>query len=162
MAQGWAETEGTELIVIHDDIAGTRGVFLRPEWYRQYVFPWYRRIFRAIQDRGRKVLYLSDGNYEQVLDDILDTNPDGLYIESTSMEPAAFMHRAGRDKLYMVKSDSRNIDFGTPEDIYAELEKLRGLHAEYPGMMMYRGGGNPRPGNAAAFQRYFDELLVYA
>jgi len=161
VARGWAQTEGTELIVIHDDIAGTRGVFMSPDWYRRYVFPWYERIFSAIQETGRKVLYISDGNYMPVLDDILATHPDGLYIESTSMDPATLMRRSGPDKLYMIKSDSRNIDFGTPDDIRAELSKLRDLHAKYPGMMMYRGGGNPKPGNAEAFARYFDELLVY-
>lgn len=161
VARGWAQTKGVELIAIHDDIAGTRGVFLRPEWYRTYVFPWYRRIFAAIHEAGCKVLYISDGNYIQVLDDILDTGTDGLYIESTSMDPEAFVQRAGKTKLYMLKSDSRNIDFGTPEDIHAELQKLRALHAEYPGIIMYRGGGNPKPGNAEAFARYYNELLVY-
>lgn len=158
---GWAETVGTELIIIHDDIAGTRGPFMRPDWYREYVFPWYQRIFAAIHHRSRQVLYLSDGNYLSVLDDILETGPDGLYVESTSMDPEELMRRAGKDKLYLIKSDSRNIDFGTPQDIHAELKKLRDLHAEYPGMMMYRGGGNPRPGNAEAFDRYYEDLLVY-
>lgn len=161
VAQGWAETEGTDLIVIHDDIAGSRGVFMRPEWCREYVFPWYRRIFDAIHERGRKVLYLSDGNYMQVLDDLLALGPDGLYIESSSMDPEPFMDRVGRDRLYLLKSESRNIDFGTPEDIHAEVTRLRELHTRYPGMMMYRGGGNPRPGNAEAFEQYYQELLVY-
>ena len=31
---------------------------------------------------------------------------------------------------------------------------------EYPGIMMYRGGGNPLPGNAEALSSYQD-LLVY-
>jgi len=161
VAQGWTETEGTELIVIHDDIACTRGVIMNPQWNREYVFPWYRRIFDAIHERGRKVLFISDGNYMPVLDDILAANPDGLYIESTSMDPVEFMRRAGKDKLFLIKSDSRNIDFGTPDDIYKELKILRELHEEFPGMMMYRGGGNPKPGNAEAFNRYFQELLVY-
>lgn len=161
VAQGWAQTEGIELIVIHDDIAGTRGVLMRPEWYRTYVFPWYRRIFAAIHETGRKALYISDGNYLQVLDDLLETRVDGLYIESSSMDPEVLMRRAGRDKLYMLKSDSRIMDFGTAEEIYAELTKLKALHAEYPGIIMYRGGGNPPPGNAEAFARYYHELLVY-
>ena len=161
VAKGWAEIEGTELIGIHDDIAGTQGIFLSPQWHSEYVFPWYQRIFAAIHEKGRKALYVSDGNYLPVLDDILAINPDGLYIESTSMDPEEFMRRAGRDKLFLIKSDSRNIDFGTPDDIYEELKKLRELHEEFPGMMMYRGGGNPRPGNAEAFDRYFRELLVY-
>jgi len=161
VAQGWAETEGTELITIHDDIACTRGVIMNPQWYREYVFPWYQRIFAAIHTKGRKVLYISDGNYMPVLDDILATNPDGLYIESTSMNPEDFMHRAGKDKFFLIKSDSRNIDFGTTDEIYKELKMLQKLHEEFPGMMMYRGGGNPKPGNAEAFNRYFQELLVY-
>ncbi|HIE30023.1 TPA: hypothetical protein EYP66_22390 [Candidatus Poribacteria bacterium] len=160
--QGWTALEGTELITIHDDIACTRGVIMNPQWYREYVFPWYRRIFDAIHKKGRKALYVSDGNYMPVLDDILETNPDGLYIESTSMEPGEFMRRAGKDKLFLIKSDSRNIDFGAPEEIYKELKMLRELHEEFPGMMMYRGGGNPKPGNAEAFNRYFQELLVYS
>jgi len=161
VVQGWAETKGTELITIHDDIAGTRGVFMSPQWYQEYVFPWYLRIFDAIHEKGRKVLYVSDGNYMPVLDDILMTNPDGLYIESTSMDPGEFMRRAGKDKFFLVKSNSRNIDFGTPEDIYKELKALHELHDEFPGIMMYRGGGNPKPGNPEAFNRYFQELLVY-
>ena len=102
-----------------------------------------------------------DEVFRPVLDDILEAGADGLYIESTSMDPGEFMHRAGRDKLFLLKSDSRNMDFGTPDTIYAEVKKLSELHQEFPGMMMYRGGGNPKPGNPEAFNRYFQELLVY-
>jgi hypothetical protein len=161
VAKGWTQVEGAELISVHDDIAATRGPILHPDWYREYVFPWYRHIFALIHDAGRKVLYVSDGNYLPVLDDILDAGPDGLYIESTSMKPVEVMRRAGRDKLFLIKTDSRNIDFGTPEDIRQELMELRQLHEEFPGMMIYRGGGNPKPGNAEAFEQYYRELLVY-
>jgi hypothetical protein len=161
VARGWVQTAGVELITIHDDIAGTRGVLMSPDWYRAYVFPWYRRIFDAIHEMNRKVLYLSDGNYAPVLEDILAANPDGLYVESTSMDPAELMRKAGRHKLFLIKTDSRNIDFGSAEDIYSELKKLRRLHEEFPGMMIYRGGGSPRPGNAEAFDRIYRELLVY-
>lgn len=161
VAEGWARTPGLELIIIHDDIAGTRGVFLSPDWYRRYAFPWYRRIFERIHSEGRKVLYLSDGNYLPVMDDVLATGADGFYVESSSMDPREVLRRGGRDKLYLIKSDSRTIDFGTPAEIREELETLRELHADHPGMFMYRGGGNPRPGNAEAFDRYVEELLVY-
>jgi hypothetical protein len=162
VARGWAQTSGVELMTIHDDIAGTRGVLMSPNWMREYVFPWYRRIFAEIHDRGKRVLYVSDGNYAPVLEDILATNPDGLYVETTSMDPGDFMRRAGKDKLFLIKTDSRNIDCGSPEDIYRELKKLHELHQDFPGMMIYRGGGEPKPGNAEAFERYYRELLVYA
>jgi hypothetical protein len=160
VAVGWAQTEGVELVTIHDDIAATRGLLVSPVWYREYVFPWYRRIFAAIHGCGRKVLYVSDGNYAPALDDILAADPDGLYVESSSMAPGEFMRRAGTDKLFLIKTDSRNVDFGTPEDIRAELDELRELHKHFAGMVIYRGGGNPKPGNAEAFERYYQELLV--
>ena len=43
----------------------------------------------------------------------------------------------------------------------AELLGLRELHERFCGMMMYRGGGNPLPGNAEAFEEAYRELLVY-
>lgn len=159
---GWAQTEGVELIAIHDDIAGTRGLILSPDYLREYCLPWYRRLFQTIHQYGRKVLYIGDGNYRSFLDDMLTTEPDGLYIESSSMEPREFMARAGRDKLYLIKTSNQNIDAGTPDQIRAELANLRDLHHDYPGMIMYRGGGEPLPGNAEAFAEYYQELLVYS
>lgn len=162
VVQGWAQTPGVELVIIHDDIAATRGPILSPAWLRQYAFPWYARLFAEVHEAGKQALYISDGNYLPVLDDILATGPDGLFIESSSMDPAEFMARAGPDKLYLIKTDNRAVDVGTPEQVRAELESLRDLHQRYPGMMIYRGGGNPTPEMAAAFDRYYQELLVYA
>jgi len=159
---GWAQTPGTELIVIHDDIAGTRGLILSPEWCRQFLFPWYRRLFDAVHTAGRKVLYMSDGNYLPVLDDILSCGPDGLFIESSSMDPETFMRQAGPGKFFLVKTDNRNVDVGTPQQIRQELARLRELHMQFPGMLMYRGGGNPSPENAQAFADAYREYLVYA
>lgn len=159
--QGWSEIKEVKLITIHDDIAGTRGIFIKPEWYREYVFPYYKSMFDAGHDKGKKVLYISDGNYLEILDDILSLNPDGLYVESTSMSPRELMSRSGKDKLYLIKTNSLNIDFGTSEDIYNELLELRNLHNDFPGMMIYMGGGKPRQGNTEAFNHYYNQLLVY-
>lgn len=159
---GWARTEGTELIVVHDDIAGTRGLILSPDYLREYCLPWYKRLFEAIHEHGRKVLYISDGNYLPFVDDLLAAGTDGLYIETSSMRPRELMTRAGRDRIYLVKTNNQNMDVGTPESIRAELEELRDLHHDYPGIIMYRGGGDPPPENAAAFRQYYQELLVYA
>lgn len=160
VAEGWARTDGVELVFVHDDIAATRGPILSPAWYREYVFPWHRRIFQAIQRAGKKAVYVSDGNYLPVLDDVLANGPDGLYIESTSMDPGEFMTRAGPGMIYLLKSDTRNTDFGTPEDVKEELLALSRLHQRFPGIIMYRGG-NLKPANVAAFQTYYEEFLVY-
>jgi hypothetical protein len=162
VVRGWAQTPGVELVIVHDDIAATRGPILSPDWLRRHAFPWYERLFAAIHEAGRQVLYISDGNTLPVLADLLATGPDGLFIESSSMDPAEFMARGGPDKLYLIKTDNRAVDLGTPEQVRDELRKLRDLHQDYPGMMIYRGGGAPTPEQAAAFDRAYLELLVYA
>lgn len=161
VVQGWSRTPGVELVIVHDDIAATRGPILSPEWLRRYAFPWYERLFAAVHEAGRQVLYISDGNVLPVLDDILAAGPDGLFIETSSMDPAAVMARGGPDKLYLVKTDNRAVDLGTPEQVREELQGLRQLHRQYPGMMMYRGGGNPTLAQAAAFEQAYRDLLVY-
>jgi len=162
VVRGWCSIPGVEFMIVHDDIAATRGPIMSPRWYRKYVFPWYARIFAEIHARGRKVLYISDGNYAPVLDDILATGPDGLYIESSSMDPVEFMRRGGKDKYYLLKTENRTADLGTPEQIIAEVRLLKDLHAQYPGMFIYRGGGNPPPENLAAFEQAVQQDLVYA
>lgn len=159
--RGWARMKEIPFLVVHDDIAGTRGLILDPRWLERFVFPWYRRFFDAVHAEGGRVLYISDGNYLDALPQILATGPDGLYCESSSMDPAVLLPRCGRDRLYMVKTDSRTMDHGTPAEIRAELLKLRGLHQDFPGMFIYSGGGDVNPVNEAAFRRLYDELLVY-
>jgi uroporphyrinogen-III decarboxylase len=159
--KGWCELDFVELITIHDDIASTKGIMMQPDWYREYIFPWYREFFKTVHDKGKKVVYISDGNYFQLIDDILDTGPDGLFIESSSLEPEEVMRAGGNKLIYHLKTDNRNIDVGTPEDIYEEIKRIRELNEKYPAIFMYRGGGNKNEKNIRAFDKKYQELLVY-
>jgi len=159
--KGWCQLADTPLITVHDDIAGTRGLILSPDWYRRYALPWYRRLFDTIHAHGRQALFVSDGDYRAFLPDLLAAGVDGLYVESSSMPPDEFLPLAGRAKLFMIKTNNQIMDFGTPSQIRAELAVLRKLHQEYPGMMMYRGGGRPPAANAEAFRNGYRSLLIY-
>jgi hypothetical protein len=161
IADGWSRTKGVELIVIHDDIASTRGPIWSPAWLREYAFPWYRKIFDKIHENGSKVLYITDGNYAPIIDEIISLGPDGLYCESTSISPELVTSKGGPDMFYLIKTNSRNIDIGTEEDIYNELKMLRDIHQKYPKIWSYSGGGRINPGNEEAFRRIYNELLVY-
>jgi len=139
--RAWAEIERPPLVYLHDDIAMTDGPIFRPAWYREYVFPWYRRFVEVCHAAGKKVIFVSDGNYLPVLDEVLATGMDGLAIEASSMDPAEVMPRAGRDRFYMTSVDNRIMDFGSPEEVRAQVEKLYRLHQEFPAMWVSRGGG---------------------
>ena len=161
VAEGWSRIDGIGIIVIHDDIAGTRGLIFNPTWLREYVFPWYKKIFQKIQENKKKVIYITDGNYSSVLDEIISMEPDGLYCESTSISPEFVMSKGGPDKFYIVKTNSRNIDHGSENDIYSELMLLKKLHRIYHKMWIYSGGGRINLQNESLFRQYYNELLVY-
>ncbi|MFH1086878.1 MAG: hypothetical protein V1772_14105, partial [Chloroflexota bacterium] len=60
----------TPVIYCHDDIVWTRGAVLRPAWYRQYIFPRYAEFWAPLLARGKKVIFVSDGDYTEFVDDI--------------------------------------------------------------------------------------------
>lgn len=159
--EGWARTDGVKLIIIHDDIAATKNVIWSPEFLKKYIFPWYEKMFCKVHEYGKKVLYITDGNYFAVIDDLLKLNPDGLYCESTSISPEFVCEKGGKDRFYLVKTDSRNIDIGTKEDIEREVMMLKKLNHKYPKIFSYSGGGNINPENEAFFKEMYNKHLVY-
>jgi uroporphyrinogen decarboxylase len=65
----WARA-GMEMVFIHDDIATERGLVFSPEWYRRRLFPLYERLLEPVVRRpGAPTVFVSDGNYTDVIDD---------------------------------------------------------------------------------------------
>jgi len=100
---GWSRLDDVHLIIVHDDIASTQGLIWSPQFLKDYIFGWYKKFFDKIHENGKKVLYITDGNYLKVIDDLLFMEPDGLYIESSSVDPSAIMKKGGSELFYLLK-----------------------------------------------------------
>ena len=61
-----AETN-VPVVMIHDDIVWSSGPFIHPNWYRQYVFPNYKKYFAPLLDSGKKIMFTADGNLTSLL-----------------------------------------------------------------------------------------------
>jgi len=68
------------VVMVHDDIVWTSGPILRPDWYREYVFPNYEKYLRPMLDSGKKILFTSDGDYTEFIDDIADCGVHGFVM----------------------------------------------------------------------------------
>lgn len=158
---GWSRLDEVSLIIVHDDIASTQGLIWSPQFLKKYIFGWYKKFFDLIHQNGKKVLYITDGNYQKIIDDLLLLKPDGLYIESTSIDPAFVMEKGGEDLFYLLKTNSRTMDFGTEDDIKREVMAIRDLHQKYPRIFSYTGGGLVKPENKKIFKKYYDKYLIY-
>ena len=100
-----AENEAP-LIIIWDDYGFKNGLFMSPKSFRDYVFPWIKRICDAAHKHGTKVMLHSDGDLTKIFEDIINCGVDALNpIEPTTANPEYDifkLHAKYGDKLTFV------------------------------------------------------------
>jgi hypothetical protein len=130
------------VVMSHDDIVWSSGPFLPPEWYRTYVFPNYRRFWRPLIDSGKKVLYTSDGDYTQFIDDIAACGAHGFVLEPMT-DMAYIAERYGRTHVFIGNADTRILLTGTKAQIRAEVERCMAIGKGCPGFFLAVGNHIP-------------------
>ncbi len=116
----------------HDDICMTRGPIFNPKWYRENLYPYYEKIWEPLYKKNIKILFISDGNLDQVGDDVLAAGADGFLAEpTTNLE--LFIKKYKNEKIFVGNIDSRILLFGTKEDICKEVERCTHFGIDAPG-----------------------------
>ncbi|MFW5980590.1 MAG: uroporphyrinogen decarboxylase family protein [Halanaerobiaceae bacterium] len=136
-----AQTEAP-VVMVHDDIVWTSGPFISPDWYREYIFPNYKKYFAPLIKQGKKIMYTSDGDYTAFVDDIAEAGVDGFVLEPlTDMEYIA--ENYGQTHVIIGNADTRVLLQGTKEDIRAEVKRCMDIGKECPGYFMAVGNHIP-------------------
>ncbi len=147
-------------VMIHDDIVWTSGAIFPPAWYRRYVFPNYKRLFRPVLDSGKRLVYTSDGNYTEFVDDIAACGVHGFVMEpTTDMKYVAGKY--GRKLAFIGNTDTRVLLSGTKEEIRAEVERCMAIGKGCPGFFMAVGNhipANTPVENALYYNQVYEEL----
>ncbi|HXK44317.1 MAG TPA: uroporphyrinogen decarboxylase family protein [bacterium] len=74
-------------IWVPDDIAYRTGTMMPPEWLKEKIFVFYKKMAGMIKEAGKLFLYHSDGNLLKMLDIIIETGFNALHpIEPESMD----------------------------------------------------------------------------
>ena len=112
-------------VFMSDDLAHTGGCLVSPKVYRQYVFPWYRRIGDILEGAGLPFIFHSDGKLIEVLDDLSACGITAIHpIEPQAMDIVEVKRKYG-DRFCIFG----NIDLdytlprGTPEEVTALVKK---------------------------------------
>ena len=148
------------VVMVHDDIVWTSGAFMRPGWYREYVFPNYRRFFGALAESGKKIMFTSDGNYTEFVDDIAACGVDGFVMEPTT-DMGYIAEEYGRTHVFVGNADTRILLSGTREEIRAEVERCMAIGKPCPGYFMAVGNHippNTPVENAIYYNEVYEEL----
>lgn len=124
-----------DLLSVHEDMAGKSGPLIGPDQIREFIVPYYRRIWDMLSDRGVRLFDQdSDGDMNPVIDIFLEAGINCMH----PMEPAANMD--------VVKVREK---YGTRLSFYGGIDKhvIRQGHAaidaelEYKLPPMIRSGG---------------------
>lgn len=81
----WLAENGINGIILGDDIAFTQGLMIKPSVLREFFFPSLVRQAALAVRYGLPVFYHSDGNYHDVLPDVINSGFTGIHcIDRTS------------------------------------------------------------------------------
>jgi hypothetical protein len=148
------------VVIVHDDIVWSSGPFISPTWYRDYVFPNYKKLFAPLQASGKKIMFTSDGDYTKFIDDIADCGIHGFVLEPfTDMDYIA--EKYGKTHAFIGNADTRVLLGGNREAIRAEVERCMAIGKNYPGFFL--AVGNHIPANTPVesiiyYQQVYEEL----
>lgn len=127
-----------------DDIAINSGLFVSPDVYRNYLFPWMKKISQLCKDKNIPFIYHTDGNIWSVFDDLKACGVDAIH----PIEPQAMDIRELKQKYKDVFCLIGNVDVdllvrGKPEEIENVVKGL--IKDIAPGGGYCLGSGNSVP-----------------
>jgi hypothetical protein len=128
--------------ISHDDIVWTAGAVFHPNWYRKYVFPRHRKLWAPLKEKGIKLLFCSDGNFTEFIDDLVEAGADGFIFEPTT-DLAYMASRYGQTHVIIGNIDCRILAHGTREQIEAEVKRCADIGRNCPGYFFAVGNHIP-------------------
>lgn len=145
------------IVKIHDDIVWTSGAFVNPKWYREYVFPNYKKMFAPLREAGKKIIYTSDGTFNEFIDDIADCGVNGFVMEPTT-DMKYIAQKYGKTHSFVGNADTRILLSGTKEEIYNEVKRCVDIGKNCPGFFMAVGNHIP-PNTPIENALYYNEVF---
>ncbi|MBU1055964.1 MAG: hypothetical protein KKC46_19375 [Proteobacteria bacterium] len=92
--------KGIDGIILADDVAFSQGLIVNPETIRKYFLPSLARQVEEIRRLGIFAFYHSDGNYQEIIPDLIDINFHGIQcIEKHSGMDIVDLQKKYGDKI---------------------------------------------------------------
>jgi hypothetical protein len=121
-----ADVALSPIVLIAEDFASKNGSIFNPLLLSQVLFPNLLNLTNAWHAHGIKVLYHSDGNWKQVIPDLMNCAVDGFYC----LEPALGMDIVELRRSWLQHTWAGGVDGvdlmerGTPEDVRHEVHRI--------------------------------------
>ena len=127
LAQVAAEARLCPLFFLGDDIAYKQRLMFSPAFLRRTFLPMLRRVCEPLRAAGIKVIFHSDGNVTDLVDDMLEAGIDGLNpIEPMAGMDIAYLKQRYYGRLILVGNVdcSQVLPLGTVEVVVAATRQV--------------------------------------
>ncbi len=116
--------KGADVIFMDGDLADNRTTLMSPDHYRKFIKPFYHEICGNAHRRGVPILKHSDGNIGPILDDLLESQFNGIHpFEPTCMNiEEAKEHLKGRACVLGNIDCASLLPFGTEEEVIESVK----------------------------------------
>lgn len=156
--KAWAQTD-VPVVIQHDDFVWTGGAFMHPDVYRGVIIPRYAELWKPIRATGKKVLFCSDGNFEEFAADIAAAGADGFIFEPC-MDFGRMADRFGRTHCLVGSCvDCRDLTFGSWDKVRADIDRTLEILSRCRGAIVSVGNHLPPNIPEDMLDRYFEYLL---
>jgi hypothetical protein len=156
--KAWAATSA-EVIIQHDDFVWTAGAFMHPDIYRRVIIPRYAELWKPLRQAGKKVLFCSDGNFQEFAADVAAAGADGFIFEPCN-DFAGMAEKFGSSHCLVGSCvDCRDLTFGHWDQVKASLDQTFTALARCKGAIFAVGNHLPANIPPEMLDRFFDYLL---
>jgi len=127
-----------DVIVFGDDLGNQYRMPIRPETFREFIYPTYRKLFQYIRSHGIHVYFHSDGHVIEVLDQIIDSGANILNIQD-KVNGIVNIRKICKGKVCIDLDFDRQqlLPYGSPDEIERHLKySIRQLGSINGGLMM--------------------------
>ena len=118
-----------DAVYFGDDWGQQHGLLMGYDLWKEFIFPQIKRMYQVVRDAGKTVFIHSCGDVDELFDDLISIGL-GVFnpFQPEVMDVAGIMEQyRGRLAFWGGVSTQRTMPYGTPEDVRAEVRKMREL-----------------------------------
>jgi len=145
---------GADCVVLCDDLGSKDSLLISPDYYRNFVKPWHKRLCERVHDLGGLVHLHTHGANRPILDDLVECGFD--FINPFDPEEKWDIEEVLRDysdKFVVVGGFPTKFWYWSAEEQERYLFKMGELGKRYPRYIFMDSGGVPEDVTREDFER---------
>lgn len=146
-------------VFCHDDLADNNGPVFHPDWYDRYIFPKYKKLWEPLIRKGKKIIFIADGNMGPFLTRLKECGVYGVMLENPATDFDLILKHFG-DGIVIGGINTRVLTFGRPDEIRKHTIETNGMTEGMPGYVMSTPGGIHGNIPLENLEAYFDARVI--